>query len=109
MAPPGRPNMTSTPSISRLLMRACAPVSFIAVFSGLRTVAGNETTSRLGGRGRTRRGQRALGQDYDEEEGGAGHRSGLSHAACPGSTRVNSSGTYLVNFCTSTAGWVTAR
>src|SRR6516165_8343170 len=27
MAPPGRPNMTSTPCISRLLMSACAPVS----------------------------------------------------------------------------------
>src|SRR5450631_546392 len=27
MAPPGRPKTTSTPSISRLLMRACAPVS----------------------------------------------------------------------------------
>src|SRR5436190_15131971 len=29
MQPPGSPNMTSTFSISRLLMRACAPVSFI--------------------------------------------------------------------------------
>src|SRR6186997_440094 len=35
MAPPGRPNMTSTPSISRLLMRAWAPVSFMAS-SGVR-------------------------------------------------------------------------
>ena len=29
MAPPGRPNITSTPSISRLLIKAWAPVSFM--------------------------------------------------------------------------------
>src|SRR3954471_11975738 len=29
IAPPGRPNMTSTPSISRLRMSACAPVRFM--------------------------------------------------------------------------------
>src|SRR5205823_8795461 len=29
IAPPGRPNMTSTPSISRLLIRAWAPVSYM--------------------------------------------------------------------------------
>src|SRR5437762_2679652 len=33
MAPPGRPNMTSVPSISRLLMRAWAPVSFMVTSS----------------------------------------------------------------------------
>src|SRR5262245_47641254 len=33
IAPPGRPNMTSTPSISRLLIRAWAPVSFIDLSS----------------------------------------------------------------------------
>src|SRR3954452_19289935 len=48
MAPPGRPKRTSTSCISRLLMRAWAPVSFIAVPS---LGSENETTSRLGGRG----------------------------------------------------------
>src|SRR6202022_971392 len=33
MQPPGSPNMTSTPSNSRLLIRAWAPVSFIGSFS----------------------------------------------------------------------------
>src|SRR5689334_3309721 len=32
---PGRPNITSTPSISRLLMRAWAPVSFMTSLSGV--------------------------------------------------------------------------
>src|SRR5664280_2551382 len=65
MAPPGRPNMTSTCCISRLLMRACAPVSSIGCslvgdgrFVGGRSdgsVVGQmwrdmKTTSHLGGR-----------------------------------------------------------
>src|SRR5579862_6652234 len=72
MAPPGSPNITSTPCISRLLMRAWAPVNrpwAVMVFPlrrappgwscgwGLviwpvpRTGAGIKTTSHLGGRG----------------------------------------------------------
>ena len=61
MAPPGRPNMTSTPCISRLLMSACAPVSSIVassvslsvtawVGSGIGSGPEIETTPRLGGR-----------------------------------------------------------
>src|SRR4051794_382084 len=49
MAPPGRPNATSTPSISRLLMRACAPVSFMrAPASGWAGKSGNEKAPRFG-------------------------------------------------------------
>src|SRR5580704_10245839 len=56
MAPPGRPNMTSTPCISRLLMSACAPVSSIVCFPCfsltmllLEFDPENEKTPRVGG------------------------------------------------------------
>src|SRR5215813_5440393 len=73
IAPPGSPNMTSVPSISRLLMRAWAPVSCILVSACLR--AGGswakartraQKTPRLGeGSRRTGAGvRRALG-DYE--------------------------------------------
>src|SRR5438093_1641632 len=62
IAPPGRPNMTSTCSISRLLMRAWAPVSFM-----VSSVVGNEKPLAVGeGRGALggREAAPALG-DYD--------------------------------------------
>ena len=72
IAPPGRPNMTSTPSISRLLMRAWAPVSFmISSSAGFdRTAAGTKNPSPAGeGRksARARSGGRAL---HNYENGG---------------------------------------
>jgi hypothetical protein len=51
MHPPGRPNMTSTPSISRLLIRAWAPVSFMGLL-----LRGQQKTSPLGEVGGARRG-----------------------------------------------------
>src|SRR5450759_1046182 len=53
IAPPGSPNMTSVPSISRLLMMACAPVSCIA---GSLPSSGYETPLALarGGRAHAR-------------------------------------------------------
>src|ERR1700684_2966308 len=74
IAPPGRPNMTSTPSISRLLMRAWAPVSFmISSSAGFdKTAAGMKNPS-PGGEGRksarARTGGRAL---HNYEDGGRG-------------------------------------
>src|SRR5713226_6436231 len=65
IAPPGRPNMTSTPSISRLLMRACAPVSCIAwslPSSGYETPL---ALARGGSGARARGGGRAL-RNYED-------------------------------------------
>src|SRR5260370_36342783 len=66
MAPPGRPNMTSVPSISTLLMRAWAPVSCI----GVPWAWGGHETPLARGEGRrsarARRGGRALG-NYDDQ------------------------------------------
>src|SRR4051794_5584073 len=84
MAPPGRPKIVSTPSISRLLMRACPPSSFIVGFlaSGCCWAGaadrGEEPENAIDlplGRSRMRtRGERrrALGE-YHEERGGGGH------------------------------------
>src|SRR3954471_19398977 len=97
MAPPGRPNMTSTPSISRLLMRAWAPVSFMisssAGFEGTTTWAGcapapGHEKPPACGRGvesaRARRGGRALHNDYEEvRRAGGGCR---RHSAHPTTT-----------------------
>src|SRR5882762_9650530 len=94
IAPPGRPNMTSTPSISRLLMRAWAPVSFI-VFQLLvgRRVGCGVVVRRFGetcvgkrndlpaGRSWRTRGDTGvrLGDEY--EKVAAGHHVAVSHAS----------------------------
>src|SRR4051812_17539056 len=82
MQPPGSPNMTSTFSISRLLMRACAPVSFM-VLPGRSTGAENWNDPPAG---RSWHGARCeggvLGQDYEKGAGGHGV---TSVAAFPGS------------------------
>src|SRR3954469_9148097 len=71
MQPPGSPNMTSTPSISRLLLRACAPASLIvARFLFADPWRNTGTASRLGGRG-TREVMGACLRDDYEEVGGA--------------------------------------
>jgi hypothetical protein len=63
MAPPGRPNMTSTPSISRLLMRAWPPFSFIAgSFDAIRKTKRPPGGRSLGARGLW---TRALLQKYE--------------------------------------------
>src|SRR4051794_37247207 len=84
MQPPGSPNMTSTPSISRLLMRAWAPVSFmVARFVSGRTVAENWNDLPAGRSKHARWGGAACLRD-DYEEDARGH--GLSIvAAFPGS------------------------
>jgi hypothetical protein len=41
MAPPGRPKMTSVCSISRLFIRACAPVNFIGASLSSRWLSSN--------------------------------------------------------------------
>src|SRR5579871_5004512 len=82
MAPPGRPNMTSTPCISRLLMRAWAPVSSISApcrVGGVRgwgsgfasgpllSGPGHENDLPSGGRGAHRCGDEcALGDEYQD-------------------------------------------
>src|SRR5579875_776680 len=48
MQPPGRPNTTSVRSISRLLMRAWAPVSFMVLQAGGGRDSGKEKTSPCG-------------------------------------------------------------
>src|SRR4051794_22136287 len=74
MAPPGRPKATSTPSISRLLMRACAPVSF------MRTPAsGYEKASRQGGRKSARDGWSVRLRKYDDGGGVSHRRRSLTH------------------------------
>src|SRR5262245_61639960 len=70
IAPPGRPNMTSVPSISRLLMRAWAPVSFISVPSSSAAssgIPGHEKPPAFarGEGAQTRWGGCALGNDYE--------------------------------------------
>src|SRR5205085_4969187 len=55
MAPPGRPNMTSVPSISRLLMRAWAPVSFMVTSSIGPPEANMKNPSQSEGRNSARR------------------------------------------------------
>src|SRR3954452_21455227 len=82
MQPPGSPNMTSTFSISRLLMRAWAPVSFIGrSFLGSLPENWNDPPA-----GRSWHGARCeggvLGQDYEKGAGGHGVN---SVAAFPGS------------------------
>src|SRR3954471_8780323 len=80
MQPPGSPNMTSTPSISRLLMRAWAPVSFMVTrFCSLLKTG---TISRLGGREHARGWERVLRDDYENRARGHGLN---SLAAFPGS------------------------
>src|SRR4051794_28026749 len=77
MAPPGRPNMTSTPSISRLLMRAWAPVSCMVLLGGVVRDWGGKRRRPPGGRSEGARGgwgRRALGQEYEAGvDDGAGH------------------------------------
>src|SRR5262249_24356088 len=72
IAPPGRPNMTLVPSISRLLMRAWAPVSFISVPSSsagcsVWEISGHEKPPAFarGEGAQTRWGGCALGNDYE--------------------------------------------
>ena len=74
MQPPGRPNMTSTFSISRARMSACAPVIFspcfdlsleLMVFS-VGWFLGNKKASRLGGLGARRRMPTRLMNYYDD-------------------------------------------
>src|SRR3954449_5920611 len=105
IAPPGRPNMTSTCSCSRLLMRAWAPVSFMG--RSLRVVCGGQRDGVHGvdvpwirlrtprklpvtyeaprqGEGRKRTDalrRRALGNDYEEE--GGRHRTSILAARGP--------------------------
>src|SRR5581483_11909207 len=72
MAPPGSPKMTSTPSISSALMRACPPLVF--GIAGLQAGPKTTTTSRLGGRRwAPAGGERALGH-YEDAAGRRGHR-----------------------------------
>src|SRR5213593_560892 len=73
IAPPGRPNMTSTSCISRLLMRAWAPVSFIAVpcVEGVQKMERPPGWEVVGARGVVRVG-RALSDYYEDQT--AGHR-----------------------------------
>src|SRR5439155_11144135 len=82
IAPPGRPNMTCTCSITRLLMRACAPVSFIG------TSPRNEKTSRVREVAAHARAwsRRALGDDYEGEA--AGHRRESGRFVCAGQLRL---------------------
>src|SRR5438874_1864604 len=82
MAPPGRPNITSTSCISKLLMRACAPVSFMGFPCRLsvpkrKRPPGWEV---VGARGVVRSG-RALGDYYEARA--AGHEATILAAACP--------------------------
>src|SRR3712207_2886073 len=74
MAPPGRPKTTSTPSASRLLMRACPPFIFIAwvLLLGGTLRSGHENDLPSGRSFRARvLGRRALGAKY--EGAGAAH------------------------------------
>src|SRR5215203_7069071 len=72
MAPPGRPNMTSVCSISRLLMRAWAPVSCMVCASccrdGSKESGQKKPPAWARGENARARGRRASG---DYEEGGA--------------------------------------
>src|SRR5215204_4870078 len=78
MAPPGRPNITSTPSISRAFIKAWPPFIFMAgcapVWLRGRNVAENENDPPAGGRGSARglEDRRALRENY--EQGRALHR-----------------------------------
>src|SRR5437870_3635812 len=77
--------MTSTPSISRLLIRAWAPVSFmISSSAGSAGMAAGVKNPSPGGEGwksaRARRGDRAL-HNYDLEAGG--HRRHRRHPTTP--------------------------
>src|SRR4051794_26039765 len=90
MAPPGRPNMTSVPSISRLLMSAWAPVSFMWS-SGGQGEAGKQKPLRLRrGKGARERVETVRLRDYYEEveerDRGTEHRRRTYHmsiaAAC---------------------------
>src|SRR5687767_4016425 len=83
MQPPGSPHMTSTFSISMLLMRACAPVSFI-VRSFLFWIWPENWNDPPSGRSwhGARCGGGVLGQNYEEGAGGHGV---TSVAAFPGS------------------------
>src|SRR5215212_6499240 len=91
MAPPGRPNMTSTPSISRLLIKAWAPVSCMVLLGWVeRRVAGVKNDDDLPEGGRrahaavgaacARSGVRGGGR-------GGGPRGAVSQALGPAATR----------------------
>src|SRR3954454_7169807 len=86
MAPPGSPNMTSTPSISRLLMRAWAPVSFIGapqVGPRRRHASGHEKPPAERGAEAHGRGERRALGNY---EGVGGVRHGTAILAWPRGT-----------------------
>src|SRR5512144_639191 len=73
MHPPGNPNMTSTPSISRDLMRAWAPVSFMA---GVLPENGNDLPA--SGRSWARAAGPARLGKYEDQTGG-GHEVECTH------------------------------
>src|SRR5258706_14045980 len=82
MHPPGRPNMTSSPSISRLLIRAWAPVIF------MEDAPKTSSTSRVGGRGAHAAEAGAL-TDYENDEGlVATHQSHVSKNGPMADTRT---------------------
>src|SRR5271170_422020 len=80
MAPPGRPNMTSTCCISKLLISACAPVSSIGgfLFVDGRLSVGTSAASEAGhendlpsGRSESAHGERAscaLRNEYQDDQ-----------------------------------------
>src|SRR5271165_5265310 len=96
MAPPGRPNMTSTPCISRLLMSAWAPVSCMVAFLGAWSGLGLVRAGGLGREGRklkrppvreagerARFVGRALANEYQQVGGGGAFSHGPHIVACP--------------------------
>src|SRR5215212_5235064 len=78
MQPPGRPNMTSTPSCSRLRIRAWAPVSFMGA-----PERWSEKRERPPGwevvAAQRRRGPVRLGEYQDDESRAGEHREGVWH------------------------------
>src|ERR1700712_5334074 len=90
MAPPGRPNTTSTASISRLLMRAWAPVNFMVRLLRLRWDGFGKSERPpvrevVGARGE---GRRALGEEYYAEVRAGGHRRRVCQPSPPLATML---------------------
>src|SRR6187402_3985761 len=85
IAPPGNPNITSTPSISRAFIKACPPLSCMAgapVVDCARTKTKTTPQWEVGTAHAGRGDRRALREDYETwEKGGlAAHRGRVFHA-----------------------------